>query len=324
MSLVNRIDRIQLTMPPIPGLPARRRIICYHQTLCPDGGPYVSMLPLVENHTGITHVILAAFHLNESPGHITLNNDPPDHPSYDSLWAEVPRIKDSGVKIMGMLGGAAPGTFRYLDGSGAQFEHYYQPLLAMIRRHQLDGIDLDVEEPMSLEGIIRLIDRLKSDLGDEFIISLAPVAAALLGIGNLSGFDYRQLDAARGSKISWYNTQFYNGWGPASDPRMYAAIVAQGWSPQRVVYGLLTNPDNGSQGFVPLEAISIVLALLVEQFPNFGGVMGWEYYNSLPGGREKPWTWAAAMSLSMHLKDVVSAARQTVGAGFLANMMRPR
>ncbi|EYE95829.1 putative class III chitinase [Aspergillus ruber CBS 135680] len=311
-------------MPPISGSQTQRRIIVYHQTICPDGGPVVSMLPLVENNTGITHVILAAFHLNDTPGDISLNNDPPDHPSYNELWAEVPRMKASGVKIMGLLGGAAQGSFRNLDGSETQFEQYYQPFLAMIRRYQLDGIDLDVEEHMSLEGAIRLIDRLKSDLGNEFIITLAPVAAALLGMGNLSGFDYRQLDAARGSKISWYNAQFYNGWGPADDPRMYAAIIAQGWSPQRVVFGLLTNPGNGSQGYVPLETMNVILSMLVEQYPNFGGVMGWEYFNSMPGGREKPWTWAAVMALSMNIKDVVFAARQMVGAGFLLNMMRPR
>ncbi|GMG54319.1 unnamed protein product [Aspergillus oryzae var. brunneus] len=263
-------------MPPIPAQVDRCRVICYHQTLRPDRGQYVSALPLVQNNTGITHIIIAAFHLNAEPGHITLNDDPPHHSMYDELWTEVPLLKQSGVRVMGMLGGAAQGSFRCLDGDQDKFERYYLPLLAMIRRHQLEGLDLDVEEEMSLSGIIRLIDRLKSDLGDGFIITLAPVAAALLGIGNLSGFDYRELERQRASKISWYNTQFYNGWGPADDPRMYAAIVAQGWSPQRVVYGLLTNPGNGSQGYVPREIIGPILGQLVEQFPNFGGVMGWD------------------------------------------------
>lgn len=300
-------------MPPIPGQPGQPRIIHYHQTLRPDRGDYVSMLPLVRNPTGTTHVIIAAFHLNEDPNHITLNDDPPDNPAYDPLWAEVPLMKQHGVKIMGMLGGAAPGSFVRLDGNQEQFERYYGPLLAILRRYQLDGIDLDVEENMSLEGIIRLIDRLKSDLGDEFIITLAPVAAALLGIGNLSGFDYRQLEAARASKIGWYNTQFYNNWGPAQDPRMYMAIIAQGWSPQRVVYGLLSNPGNGSQGFVPLEQMGAVLAFLVDQFPNFGGVMAWEYFNALPGGSDQPWKWAAVMSLSMQMRTVLSSAQQVAG-----------
>ncbi|GAB1193088.1 hypothetical protein APSETT444_002291 [Aspergillus pseudonomiae] len=297
-------------MPPIPAQADRCRVICYHQTLRPDRGQYVSALPLVQNNTGITHLIIAAFHLNAEPGHITLNDDPPHHSMYDELWEEVPVLKQRGVRVMGMLGGAAQGSFRCLDGDQDKFERYYLPLLAMIRRHQLEGLDLDVEEEMSLSGIIRLIDRLKSDLGDSFIITLAPVAAALLGIGNLSGFDYRELERQRASKISWYNTQFYNGWGPADDPRMYAAIVAQGWSPQRVVYGLLTNPGNGSQGYVPREIIGPILGQLVEQFPNFGGVMGWEYFNSKPGEREKPWQWAAEMSLSMHMKDLVMAFYQ--------------
>lgn len=309
-------------MPPIPNAPPdHRRVILYHQTLIPGDGPYVSMLPLLEYNTGVTHVILAAIHLNDDPNHITLNDDPPDHSKFDPLWAELPTMKQGGVKIMGMLGGAAPGSFTRLDGNSDQFERYYRPLLSIIQRYQLDGLDLDVEEPMSLPGIIRLIDRLKADLGDDFIVTLAPVAAALLGVGNLSGFDYRELEQSRASKISWYNTQFYNGWGPAQDPRMYAAIVAQGWSSQRVVYGLLTNPGNGSQGYVSQDQIGPILATLAEQFPNFGGVMGWEYFNALPGETAKPWQWAAQMTMNMGLKDVVKAARQMLAAGPMATSL---
>lgn len=309
-------------MPPIQGgARERRRVICYHQTLIPGDGPYVSMLPLLEQNTGITHVIIAAIHLNEGPENITLNDDPPENPKFNPLWAEVPLMKEGGVKIMGMLGGAAQGSFQRLDGSQEQFELYYGPLLAIVRRYGLEGLDLDVEEEMSLHGIIRLIDRLKSDMGDNFIVTLAPVAAALLGIGNLSGFDYRELEQARATKIDWYNAQFYNGWGPAEDPRMYAAIMAQGWSSRRVVYGLLTNPGNGSQGYVSREKISVVLATLVEQFPNFGGVMGWEYFNAMPGGHENPWQWATEMSLSMGMKDVVVAAHQVLAAGPMATSL---
>jgi len=310
-------------MPPLPGgYLERRRVICYHQTIIPGGGSYVSMLPLVENNTGATHVVLAAIHINGEPGDITLNDDPPDSPKFDPLWAEVPLVKQGGLKVMGMLGGAAQGSFQRLDGESDQFERYYRPLLDIIRRYELDGLDLDVEEEMSLQGVIRLIDRLKADLGDDFIITLAPVAAALLGAGNLSGFDYRELEQARASKIAWYNAQFYNGWGPAEDPRMYAAIIAQGWAPRRVVYGLLTNPGNGSQGYVPREKIGAVLGILVQQFPTFGGVMGWEYFNALPSERAKPWQWAAEMSLSMGMKDVLTAASQLVMGSTVQNMLR--
>lgn len=275
------------------------------------------MLPLLENYTGVTHIILAAFHINGRPGDITLNDDPPESPVYNALWDEVPVIKRAGVKVMGMLGGAAMGSFQRLDGLQPEFEVYYTPLLAIIRRHGLDGLDLDVEEAMSLQGIIRLIDRLKADLGDDFIITLAPVAAALVGMGNLSGFNYRELESSRGSKISWYNTQFYNGWGHAHDPRMYAAIIATGWSANKVVMGLLTNPSNGSQGYVSSKTIGPLLALLTLQFPDFGGIMGWEFFNALPGDREKPWQWAAEMSLSMGMEQAFAVAQTTAGIGAL-------
>src|SRR5699024_4452531 len=96
----------------------------------------------------------------------------------------------SGVRVLGMLGGAAPGTFTRLDGSDAQFEAYYAPLRDLVRQRSLDGLDLDVEENMSLGGVIRLIDRLRADFGPGFIITLAPVAMAMLDAEkNLSGFD---------------------------------------------------------------------------------------------------------------------------------------
>ena len=88
-------------------------------------------------------------------------------------------MQDIGVKVLGMLGGAAQGSFQRLDRSDVEFEAYYVPLRDMIRRHNLDGLDLDVEEPMSLNGIVRLIDRLRTDFGAEFLITLAPVATAL-------------------------------------------------------------------------------------------------------------------------------------------------
>src|SRR4051812_41130764 len=110
-----------------------------------------------------------------------------------------------------MLGGAAKGSFTRLDKDDATFEAYYIPLRNLIRERALDGLDLDVEEPMSLAGIIRLIDRLKADFGSSFLITLAPVAAALISDKeehNLSGFNYEALEVMRGTSIAWYNTQF--------------------------------------------------------------------------------------------------------------------
>lgn len=171
-----------------------------------------------------------------------------------------------------------------------------------MRERGFDGLDLDVEEEMSLGGVIRLIDRLKSDFGPQFIITLAPVAAALLSDKpehNLSGFSYEALEVMRGSAISWYNTQFYCGWGDISSTAHYDMIIARGYHPSKVVLGMVTNPGNGA-GWVPFEILQEVLLNLRTRYgPAFGGVMGWEYFNSLPGDKERPWEWATFMSRNL-------------------------
>lgn len=284
-----------------PALPApsphQARVVCYHQTHYGPNGDYVSILPLVSeasDRIGITHVAIGALHLNERPGDITLNNDAPRAPKHAPLWAEARVMQDVGVKVLGMLGGAAVGTFRRLDGDAAVFEAYYAPLRDELRALGLDGLDLDVEEDMSLAGVVRLIDRLKADFGNAFLVTLAPVAPALLAGRHLSGFDYEALERERGASIAWYHVQFYNYWGTLRDTADYDAIVHRGWPPEKVVVGVLTNPANGN-GWVPLDELTATLAALTHTYPRFGGVVGWEYFNSMPGGSERPWEWAELM-----------------------------
>ncbi|EXJ60761.1 chitinase [Cladophialophora yegresii CBS 114405] len=297
--------------------PFKPRIVCYQQTYHHNDDEYCSLLPLLTNPSGITHVILAALHVNWDPGNVTLNDDPSTHTKYTQLWDEVLVLQDSGIKVLGMLGGAARGTFARLDYSEsrtdvplARFEAYYIPLRDLIRRHALDGLDLDVEEEMSLPGIVHLIDRLREDFGPSFLITLAPVATALMaGRRHLSGFDYRVLESMRGPQIGWYNAQFYNGWGGLHSTEAYDEIMRNGWDAQRVVAGMLTNPKHGGSGYVPLELSAAVLSLLVERYPRFGGVMGWEYWDALPQeGGDRAWMWAYCMGLCMGMKKVRDAA----------------
>ncbi|KAJ0114959.1 glycoside hydrolase family 18 protein [Diaporthe amygdali] len=287
-------------MPPIPSPPALPRIITYYQTHhSPDGKP-ISALPLLtQPGIRLTHLILAAIHINGDPHGITLNDHPPSHPRFHTLWAELRVLQASGVRVLGMLGGAAKGTYapdRLGADDDATFERYYAPLRDLVRERGLDGLDLDVEEDMSLGAAVRLIDRLRADFGPDFIITLAPVAAALLDYRkNLSGFDYEALEVMKGREIAWYNCQFYCGWGDCSNPIMYEMLLMKGWAPEKIVVGLVTNPENGG-GFIPFDILASVIPLMVGQHARFGGVMGWEYFNSLPGGRDRPWEWAQWMT----------------------------
>ncbi|KAI1405712.1 glycoside hydrolase family 18 protein [Hypoxylon fuscum] len=292
-----------------PSASTTPRIVVYHQTTHDPNGNLISILPLITKPgISVTHIIVAAIHINEDPNGLTLNDHPPSDPRFITTWAELRIAQASDVKVLGMLGGAAKGSFTRLDQDQATFEKYYGPLYDLIRERDLDGLDLDVEEQMSLEGVCRLIDRLRADFGPGFIITLAPVAAALLDARrNLSGFDYEVLELMRGEQIAWYNAQFYCGWGDASNPVMYEMCMAKGWRPDKIVIGLVTTPENGP-GFVPFELVGATLAALLRLFPAFGGVMGWEYFNGLPGGKERPWEWAQRMT--KFLRDTKSRGTQ--------------
>ncbi|KAL8806123.1 MAG: hypothetical protein Q9182_001524 [Xanthomendoza sp. 2 TL-2023] len=293
-------------MPPItPPTPFTPRVVVYHQTHHTPSGTLISLLPLLTEPSDfipITHLILAAIHLNTPAGNIHLNEHPPSHPCNDSLWEELRILQDVGVKVLGMLGGAAQGSFRRLDGTDAEFEDYYCPLRDCVRHCGFNGLDLDIEEDMSLLGIIRLVDRLKVDFGEDFLITLAPVATALQGGRHLSGFDYEALEVMRGSQIAWYNVQFYNNWGSLTGFEGYGGIINRGWKAEKVVAGVLTNPTNGTQGWVEMKELARTLSMMRVLFPGFGGVMGWEYFNSLPGGEERPWGWAEGVDKALRYR----------------------
>src|SRR5205814_3190087 len=111
--------------------------------------------------------------------------------------------------------------------------------------------------------------------GQGFLITLAPVATALQNKEHLSGFNYEELEKAFGNKIAWYNTQFYCGWGCMETTEDYEKILDRGWPAERVVVGLVTNPENG-KGWVPDEVLRETLISLRKKYPVFGGIMVWE------------------------------------------------
>ncbi|RYP03089.1 hypothetical protein DL765_010602 [Monosporascus sp. GIB2] len=280
------------------------RVVVYYQTTHYNGSTAndVSLLPLINSQPEVsaTHVLIGAIHVvTEEQGWIRLNDYTPDNPIFDHVWSDAAALQAAGVTVMAMVGGAAPGSWPRLGGDEANFELYYGHLRDFVGTYNIQGLDLDVEQSMPLSDIIRLIDRLKADFGDDFIISLAPVASALTeGGGNLSGFNYFELEAQRGSSISFYNGQFYFGWGDASSAADYEDIIDDGFPAEKVVMGQLTNPANGN-GYVDLDRVLPVIQELTAENPTFGGVAGWEYFNSLPGGDSAPWEWAAWMADAM-------------------------
>ena len=103
------------------------------------------------------------------------------------------------------------------------------------------GIDLDIEENVDLNNIIKLVNTLKTDFGNTFLISFAPVAFALqknrTGMG---GFLYNDLMNAVGAKIENLNTQFYYDFSVDS----YNEVIQNGYKPSQIILGMTHNNNN--------------------------------------------------------------------------------
>ncbi|KAH6677708.1 glycoside hydrolase superfamily [Halenospora varia] len=276
------------------------KLVVYVQTFTTPTKERLSLLPLLHYETKVTHIILASMHLHEEPGQIRLNDDPLDSSVWDTIWKEVNILQKNGIKVMALLGGAAGGTYKRLNGTDEEFYAYYNPLRDLIRRYHLDGLDIDVEEDVNISVPYRLMTALRRDFGSDFIITMAPLASALsdpLG-QNLSGFSYFDLDAyatVPGSDeklISWFNGMFYGGF--ARGPPFFQSVVENGWDPSRVVMGVLDCSEDGQpNGFVHIETLQKTIRDLREMYPGFGGVAGWEYHDAGMSDWDfyEPWLW---------------------------------
>ncbi|KAE8448998.1 hypothetical protein EG329_008586 [Mollisiaceae sp. DMI_Dod_QoI] len=284
------------------------RLVTYVQTFYDKKDKRVSLLPLLWHDVRVTHVILASVHLHAKPGEIRLNDKTFDSDDYDITWQEVQALKNHKIKVMVMLGGAAKGTYKWLNGTDEEFYTYYNPLKDLLIKHGIQGLDLNIEENVPLNVPLRILNALHRDMGPEFILTMSPIASALLSSANtdqnLSGFSYFDLDAfatipgADTKLISWYNTQFYGNF--PKGPPLYEDVMEAGWPAERIVYGVLDSPEDGPpNGFLRMEALTQRIQELKKKWKGFGGVAGWEYFDAGVGDgvKEKPWEWL------LHLAD---------------------
>lgn len=275
---------------------ANKRVIYYYQTLT-NLSPVLNNLDPNTHKPFATDIILASFHLGHmSDGTlIHLNNFPPDDPVFNTPWQQLGELQSLGTSIHMMVGGAAQGSYAALFGD---FNTFYPILQQTIQRHNINGIDLDVEESVSLGNIEMLIKRLRSDFGGGFIITLAPVATDVSGGGGLSGFNYAQLFHDVGPEINWFNVQFYSGFGSLSSTADYDNAVSHGFPANKLVAGMLGSPNDGG-GFVSISTVANTVKQLVAQHPDFGGVDCWEYFDAQPGGQSNPQEWSSIMAQAM-------------------------
>jgi chitinase len=281
------------------------RVIYYYQTQY-SNGQYVSLAPMwqtVNPANGkpiVTDMMIAAFHLgynSDGTPYIHLNDNIPQDPMFDQMWPQVATLQSDGVSARMMLGGAAQGSYQLLFSQPAVF---YPVLKQTLVQYKLNGIDLDIEEDVKIGDVERLITQLHNDFGAKFRITMSPVATDLEYGYGLGGFDYKQLyDSPAGAYIAWFNTQFYSGFGDMYSTTDYDTIIANGYPADKVVAGMLTTPSDGS-GFTPIANAKATVQTLAMNYSTFGGVAGWEYFNSDPGGASNPISWAVTFARAMH------------------------
>lgn len=159
----------------------------------------------------------------------------------------------------------------------SDFEVYYKLLKDTIDKYDfISGVDLDVEEFVPIEQIQMLINRLKKDFGQDFIITMAPIASSLqYDSPGLGGFSYKELyESKEGKLIDWFNCQFYYDFSEES----YQLVVKNGYPESKIIMGMM----------VCNEDMYNIIKNLTKKYNDFGGVFFWEYCNA-------PSNWADKM-----------------------------
>ena len=250
------------------------RIIYYYQT-------FVGLKDILYKETPVTNIHLSSFHFGtdaQNKPYIHLNDYKPDDPKFDSVWKDITSAKELGIKIIIMLGGAG-GAYTTMFQN---FELYYGFLKELIlkKRDIIDGIDLDIEEYVDIENVYKLINQIKTDFGDDFIITMAPIETSLeYNYSGIGGFRYKDLYNKMGNKIEYFNVQCYMDFSLESIDKM----VNNNYPVDKLVMGSISSQD--------LDSNLNQLKLIKQKYPNFGGAYNWEYSNS-PPDISRPGEWA--------------------------------
>jgi len=240
------------------------KILFYYQTF----SSLDSIINLKLKTNSDIYVYISSVHfgiLNKEP-YIGINDNPTN--KQGSLWDDALKAHENNVNIMLMIGGAG-GAYTALFSN---FEVYYNLLYELLNeKRYIKGVDLDIEESIKLDDIKMLIRRLKKDFGDDFIITLAPVASSVMyDMPSMGGFIYKDLNSSpEGGLISWYNVQCYE----ECSFEIYNSIINNGYTPSKIVIGMLG--DNfDSLSFIPvMEEINKIKT----KYPNMAGCILWEY-----------------------------------------------
>jgi hypothetical protein len=241
------------------------KLLYYYQTM----SSMDSLIALKNKTFANIYIYISSIHFelnkNKEPT-IYINNDTPDNQG--ELWNDADLAHENGINILFMIGGAG-GAYTNLF---SDFEAYYKLLYDLLNsKRYIKGVDLDIEETVTIENVKMLITRLKKDFGTDFIVTMAPVASSLTeDTPGMGSFVYKDLFySEEGKLINWFNVQSYGDYSF----EVYNAIVNNGYSPDKIVFGMLGDEyDSNTISNASKEVVKIKT-----KYPTMGGCILWEY-----------------------------------------------
>ena len=239
------------------------RIIYYYQT-------FTGLKSILTPDTKVTHIHLASIHFGtdeHNNPYIHLNNNSPTDKIFDSVWEDLKKAKQLGIKIILMIGGAG-GAFQDLFSN---FNIYYSLLKELIldKRDLIDGVDLDIEEIVELDDVEKLINLIKNDFGASFMITMAPVQYSIENdVPGMGGFVYKDLYLKCGHNIDYFNVQCYYDYSLDA----YKKMIKNGYPENKIIMGSISSQNVNSN--------LNVLKEIIKNSSIFGGVFNWEFFDA--------------------------------------------
>ncbi|KAJ7168017.1 glycoside hydrolase family 18 protein [Mycena filopes] len=232
-------------------------------------------------------------------------NGTPDAYSQSAVWQAMSAsartdLKASyaaaGIKLLvSVFGGAGKPTT-----SGADAKTSASAVAQWVKTYDMDGVDVDYEDFDAMDAgkaeqwVIDFTTQLHSELGDNYLITHAPIAAWFAP--NMPNGGYRAIHQAVGTMINWYNVQFYNNaiYEPCegflhesggNEPQTSVfEINTAGQVPlEKIVIGKPAIPANTGSGFTNM---TVLASCLQEATQNkwTTGIMFWKYLDSTTSG----------------------------------------
>ena len=200
----------------------------------------------------------------------------PEQPAYRQMWSDLATLQREGTRVLVKLEGFR--TFRRLD---RDFEQFYPMVEDLVRRHGLDGVDLDAGPQTPVAVVERLIRALRASFGDEFVVSVS-FSSSELDAPDRAGMDVTRLVATTGQAISWLTMRLTPQDRQRSLAEVYQTRLRQaGVTPDRLVLDVATSDPAatvaGAPARVPLAELAEQVAQLRSAFPDLGGVAGTDY-----------------------------------------------